>query len=472
MNIILFTDVNILGYGKYAGPYRIASELRSAGYNVQVVDLFTKYSTRQFKQILDKFVSDQTLWLGFTTTFNAQDKKRTRQETHNTYDKTIERILGRDDLPELFEYARAINPKLKIVVGGSKADFLSLNKNIDHIVIAQGETSSIELSRALESNLPFPRRVTDIDFPFNKFNQSMIKYQEQDIIIDGEHLPIEIARGCIFKCSFCNYPLNGKKMWDYVKQPDIIVQEMQRNYDLFKTQGYLVSDDTLNDSVEKVEALHRALTRMPFPVTLGSYARLDLIISHPHTLDLMYEMGSRSFFFGIESLNKKTGKAIGKGMDPNKIKAGIEYVKTRYPDILITGSFIFGLPYETKESLRETIDYLKVSPIDHYTISPLIIHPGSPIGQNPAKYGYTVNSNISWKNEFMTYEDAEQFTDEANYFLKPKNKLSYWFMHRVLNCGYTLEDCQTEVMSKENLRDIKSRARQLHNQYFIKLMNL
>jgi radical SAM superfamily enzyme YgiQ (UPF0313 family) len=468
MNIILFTDVNILGYGKYAGPYRLASELRSAGYSVQVVDLFTKYSTEQFKQILNKFVSDRTLWLGFTTTFNAQGGRLARQKITNA----VEGVLGRTDILELFEHARSINPKLKIVVGGAKADALSLYRAVDHLIIGQGETSSIELSKALQANLPFPRRVTDIDFPFNGFNNSMIEYQTQDIINDGEHLPIEIARGCIFKCSFCNYPLNGKKMWDYVKQPSVLVHEMQRNYDLFKTQGYLISDDTLNDSVEKVEALHQALTKMPFPVTLGSYARLDLIISHPHTLDLMYEMGSRSFFFGIESLNKKSGQAIGKGMDPDKIKKGLDYIKTRYPDILITGSFIFGLPHETKESLKNTIEYLKVSPIDHFAISPLVIHPGSSIGHDPAKYGYVVEGSKKWKNEFMTSEDAEYFTNEANRFLKPKNKLSYWFMHRVLNCGYTLDDCQTKIMSPENKRNINNKAQVLHAQYFNKLMNL
>jgi radical SAM superfamily enzyme YgiQ (UPF0313 family) len=28
-------------------------------------------------------------------------------------------------------------------------------------------------------------------------------------------LPIEIARGCIFKCKFCSYPLNGKQNLDF-----------------------------------------------------------------------------------------------------------------------------------------------------------------------------------------------------------------------------------------------------------------
>lgn len=468
MNIILLTDINLLGYGKYAGPYRLASELRSGGYSVQVVDFFTKYSKEDFIKILDKFITDETLWIGFTTTFNARGDRFTMQNTNNS----VETILGRDDIVEIISYIKDKKSSIRIVVGGAKAFALSNSQYIDNVIVGQGENSAIALTKALQNNESFSKVVNDTQYPYDSFNSSMIEYQPNDIIFDGEHLPIEIARGCIFKCSFCNYPLNGKKMWEYIKQPNILANEMQRNYDIFKTQGYLISDDTLNDSVEKIEMLHKSITNLSFPVTLGSYARLDLIIANPHTLDLMYEMGCRSFFFGIETFNKKTGQAIGKGMDPNKIKKGLDYVKNRYPDILITGSFIFGLPYETKDSLQETIDYLKISPIDHFAITALVVSPESSIGKNPEKYGYKVEHSKSWSNQYMNYEDAKYYTVQALSVLAPKNKLSYWFMHRVMNCGYTLEDLHTKVMSEENKQEIRIKARQLRNIYLEKLLRL
>lgn len=467
MNIVLFTDVTLLGYGKYAGPYRIASELRSSGYSVQVVDHFTRYSTQDFFKILDKFVTDQTLWIGFTTTFNSRGDRDLKKYDYSSLDS----VLGREDIPEIVEYAKNINPKIKVVAGGAKARSVASSKIFDHIIVGQGETSTVALTKALVEGEKFPRFASDVEHPYNSFNSSMIEYQPQDIIFQGEHLPIEIARGCIFKCSFCTYPLNGKKMWEYVKQPDVLADEMRRNYDLFKTQGYLVSDDTLNDSVEKVQHLHKSITSLPFDVTLGSYARLDLIVSHPHTLDLMYEMGSRSFFFGIETFNKKSGQSIGKGMDPNKIKQGLEYIKNRYPDILITGGFIFGLPYETKESLTETIEYLRSSPIDHFTISPFQIHADSLIAKDPAKYGFEIKDTRDWSNGHMTYNDAKELTIQALDVLRPRNKLSYWFMHRVMNCGYTLEDCHNKYMTDEVKQEVRVKARQLREEYLTKLLS-
>ena len=434
-----------------------------------MVDFFTRYTKETFFEILDKFVTDDTLWIGFTTTFNTKIVDRVSKE----YDvSTLESLIGRNDVLEIIDYAKSINPKVRIVAGGAKVKNLFPFDCIEHLIVGQGETAALALTRALIENDPFPRSASDVEYPYNSFNRSMIEYQKQDIIFDGEHLPIEIARGCIFKCSFCTYPLNGKKMWDFVKRPNVLHREMIRNYQLFKTTGYLVSDDTLNDSVEKIQMLHSSITSLPFEITLGSYTRLDLIVAHPETLDLMYEMGCRSLFFGIETLNKRTGQAIGKGMHPDRIKKGLEYVKTKYPDILITGSFIFGLPYETKESLQDTIDYLKTSPIDHFTINPFSIHPKSMIGLNPQKYGYEISDVRNWNNGYMTYDDALGFTAQALTELQPRNKLSFWFMHRVMNCGYTFEDCHTKIMTRDIKNDIRARAKRLRDQYLINLLNL
>ena len=69
MQTIIFSDVLYPGYGKNAGAYRIATELRNAGYTCQVVDFFCHYSADELEKIIDKFVTQDTLWVGFSTTF-------------------------------------------------------------------------------------------------------------------------------------------------------------------------------------------------------------------------------------------------------------------------------------------------------------------------------------------------------------------------------------------------------------------
>jgi len=62
MQVILFTDVaDTIGYGKYAGTYKVATELRAAGYSCQVVDLSSYYTYIQF-------VTSETILIGFSCT--------------------------------------------------------------------------------------------------------------------------------------------------------------------------------------------------------------------------------------------------------------------------------------------------------------------------------------------------------------------------------------------------------------------
>ena len=56
--IVLFTEVCHGGFGRYAGTYRIATELRDAGYDVQVIEFFTQWTSQELTKIIDKFVTD------------------------------------------------------------------------------------------------------------------------------------------------------------------------------------------------------------------------------------------------------------------------------------------------------------------------------------------------------------------------------------------------------------------------------
>ena len=69
MQTIIFSDVLYPGYGKNAGAYRIATQLRANSYSCQVIDFFSKYSRDEIAKIIDKFVTSETIWVGFSTTF-------------------------------------------------------------------------------------------------------------------------------------------------------------------------------------------------------------------------------------------------------------------------------------------------------------------------------------------------------------------------------------------------------------------
>ena len=60
------------------------------------------------------------------------------------------------------------------------------------------------------------------------------RWNKNDCIQTGETLPLEISRGCIFKCKFCRYPYIGKTKNDFSKSIDNVVEELEYNYNNFK----------------------------------------------------------------------------------------------------------------------------------------------------------------------------------------------------------------------------------------------
>jgi hypothetical protein len=70
--IVLTGNADFPGGIKTTGGYRIATELRQAGYSVRVIDItvFNGFDD-ELKAILEKLISDKTLWVGFSTNFFA-----------------------------------------------------------------------------------------------------------------------------------------------------------------------------------------------------------------------------------------------------------------------------------------------------------------------------------------------------------------------------------------------------------------
>jgi radical SAM superfamily enzyme YgiQ (UPF0313 family) len=261
---------------------------------------------------------------------------------------------------------------------------------------------------------------------------STMEWLPEDVV-NHTILPIEIGRGCIFKCAFCSYPMNGQKTIDYNKNVDQIITELQFNYDNYGILMYNIVDDTFNDSAQKLEALAAKISKLNFQPKFWCYARLDLICTHPETLDMLYKIGIRSMFFGIETLNRKSGLAIGKGYSRSKQIAMIAHISENYPDIKMHGSFIIGVPYEPVESINLTIHQLKTEEIQLTTwnVQALSIDKnpeyGDKISASYNNYGYTIdtdsidekNNNIHnrsmyWKNEHLTYKIARDIADKAN----------------------------------------------------------
>lgn len=454
MQVILFTDIaDTVGYGKYAGTYKVATELRKSGYTCQVVDLFSKYTYSELEKIIDKFVTNETILIGFSCTLM---EKRFGSIVYN---------FGRNDneVQSLMSYAKSKNSKLKVAVGGARITSNAGWSFVDYAVINKGDIAIVKLVEHLlygtnlsviktEPIIIIDGSSSDYFYTQEQFASSKILFEKQDIILPGECLPIEVARGCIFSCAYCHFDLIGKKIGDWQKSADSLRDEMMRNYEMFGTTHYMVSDELVNESLPKMTVIHQVFTSLPYKVTYTSYARLDLISAFPQMREMILESGAVSIAFGIETMNDVAGKKIGKGLGSKRTKAALQYCSETWKSKIVTSSnFIMGLPGESEQSMRETIDWLVSDEctLDVFGFLPLYIRHDedgrstSKIDKDPGKFGYKIVPEKPWQGEHMDFTRASQlvreFYNDPRVQKKSKLSAATW-VGRILNLGYSIED--------------------------------
>ena len=299
---------------------------------------------------------------------------------------------------------------------------------IDHWIMGYAEEFTVSTINQIIAGDELPKIIHTTSANWN-FRESSSCFDIEDNIISGETLPIELSRGCMFKCKFCSFPLLGRKPDDkYLKKEDRIFDEMMHNYENFGTTNYLMMCDTFNETTDKLLRVQRAIDRVGIKINFWAYMRIELIHKYPEQIPLLKEMGVASSFFGLETFNNESGKCIGKGLDRDKQLETLQKLKDAWgPDVLLHGGFIMGLPYETKETAKEWTDLLirRETALDSISVNPLYLVPDRKIKEgktsrvffsefdlNYKKYGY-IKTKEGGKNDHWEPMEAVTFAREV-----------------------------------------------------------
>jgi len=455
------------------GAYRIASALNSAGYTTFVIDFSIDLTPDEICQALAPHLDSNTLWAGFSSTFfwanNSAD------DPENRLDKMY--YSPYSEVKIVMDYIKA-NSNAKLVYGGAKSAFFNTDPNIDYYVLGYADVSVLALTDYLAGkSTTKPSRFID-SAKFAEPTMDAISTRWQDFtVIKNEALPLELARGCIFKCKFCSFPLIGKKKGTYLRDPSRIRDELIEAWEAHGTTNYYITDDTFNDDNDKIEALHNVFTNLPFKIQFTSYLRIDLLNKYTHQADLLTEMGLIGTFFGLETMQAESAKAIGKGLHPNKVKDRLYWLAERWKNkVNISSGFILGLPYDDVFYFDELVDWCleKDNPLQQIEFYPLYLFnytdPGmtkpylSEFSINPEIYGYKFPgyANYShWKlpEQNLSFDFCERISVEYNKLVYPRNKFGAFSILSAMNIGITLDDIyaltEAEIRKKYNVHQMK-----------------
>ena len=357
--IIIFNDSPQYP-NRSVGAYRIASALREHGAEVEVIDFLSRWERLEdlLFNYLDKI--ENVEWWGFSGKFRAP-----RQPLSiitgmlGTQVQTVEGVFTQGSIDfenRLINYIK--NRNGKIVLGGPGTEHIKIFKDqvqIDILCEGYADAGVVAIHEHIVNNQELiydtlgNMKVVDCDKNYKDIDLGNIstKYHYSDFIEPETVFPIEISRGCIFHCAFCSFGHLGKKPGTYIRSKESIKEDIVDRFEKYGSTKFLFVDDTFNDSVEKMQMIKEIRDETGIPFEFWSYARLDLLRAQPKMVDLIEEIGWKSFTFGVETFNKSSGSAVGKGADPEKLKKFLIDLRARYPDRLFQINFIVGLPNDT-----------------------------------------------------------------------------------------------------------------------------
>jgi radical SAM superfamily enzyme YgiQ (UPF0313 family) len=200
------------------------------------------------------------------------------------------------------------------------------------------------------------------------------------------------SRGCVHRCRFCSCSEFSQGVWR-PRSVENTIEELTQ----IANEGYeqfIFVDDSFTLNQKRVIELCRRMREERLDFEWICEGRVDSC--SPEMFREMTRTGCKIVFFGIESANQRILDYYNKRITPQMSMSAMRVVRKAGID-LIHGSFILGAPDETREEIRNTLEFAKRLPIDIPQFNILGAWPGTSIWDELNKKGF-IDEDLHWES--------------------------------------------------------------------------
>lgn len=217
------------------------------------------------------------------------------------------------------------------------------------------------------------------------------------------YISMYTGRGCPAQCTFCLWPqtIGGHKY--RVRSAENVAAEMAYMKSIFpQVKEFFFDDDTFTANLPRAREIARKLAPMGLTWSCNSRANLEY-----DTIKFMKDCGLRLFLVGYESGNDDTLKRIKKGVTTDEMR---RFTKACHQaGVVIHGTFILGLPVETKETIEQTIRFAQDLDVFSLQVSLAAPYPGTELYEMARQNGWFVKKD---KTDILHGDGLQQSTLE------------------------------------------------------------
>ncbi len=380
----------------------IGACLRREGYKADI-------SNFDFPEKIDPHEPDM---LPFSEEYGKEYKEKMDNPNHPIW-KEVEKKFGKEK-PDIIgislmspqfdqavytaKLAKKINPECITVLGGVHPTVLPRqcleSEYVDFVSVGEGEIYFVDLVKEI-SKLKAGQKY---DFstvkstwwkndkgkivanPRGDFiqNLDLLPYPIRDYEKKSEYdfmvsrVSVLSGRGCPFRCRFCaRKPMWGNKV--RLRSPESVVDEIEFVYKKYGCRFVMFEDDTFTMNWPRVKKTLEMIKERGLKIKYTVQTRVTHV--HDDLLKLLKETGCTNIAIGVESGNQWILDRIKKDITLDEVRTAVKKIQNN--GMLVSSFFIIGYPWETKEMIQDTENFIKELGSDITHLYMLIPLPGS-----------------------------------------------------------------------------------------------
>lgn len=319
--------------------------------------------------------------------------------------------------------------EIKIIFGGPEItpdNELAFSDAVDFYVYGEGEQIFTSLltseARWRERQGSNPSDTSFLSFGSPYVNRHLSPGPDRTMLL-------ETQRGCPYRCGFCYYSKSRKTL--STADDNTVLEGIAFALDNDLDEIYLL-DPSLN-SRPGIESLLRKIAALNSSQKLSLISEIRAEAVDDRMADQFRRAGFKGFEVGLQSTNPV---ALGKMNRPTDLKAFLKGVKAiQNAGIVPTVDLIFGLPGDTLEGFKNTLDFVYDNALyDHLQVFPLLVLPGTPFRKKSRELGlcyepkppYTIISTPTFSSRDMVSAlDAAEEKFDTTFCTFPDLEISF-----------------------------------------------
>lgn len=307
------------------------------------------------------------------------------------------------DIINISKLIKKTDPKITVVVGGNHAtsfhNMVIKEPSIDFVVRGEGEITFYELCKNILSDNKNFEKINGITFKDK--NGEIITTPNRELVRNLDEFPpinysfvdvkkyasisynspyfmrypgvgIISSRGCPGNCVYCTVKAVWGRSWR-AKSAERTVDEIELLHKKYGINEFAFLDDSASVNKVRWNEICNEIIRRKIDIRWSTPNGIAHWTLDKPTLINMKKAGCYRITFGIESGNPETRKFLGKPYPLSQAKEMISFSNKIGMWTICT--HILGFPYETKESMEDTVRFAKKAGTDFatfYLLAPIV----------------------------------------------------------------------------------------------------